>query len=127
MAQQHADAGSVLGQVALRVQQREGGGRALAAAAVRCRACLQAQPGFVAWRLVQQQGDGRQLQQAGVLLHRHRLVRAHARAGQLHHLAVHAHKAAFDVLLSGAARAGQLFGHAFGQADVAGVRVLVGH
>ena len=120
MAQQHADAGSVLGQVALRVQQREGGGRALAAAAVRCRASVEPQPGLVARRLVQQQGDGGELQQAGIRRQFHALLRRDARAGQLDHLAIDADPAALDVLLGGAARALQLFCQTLGQADSGG-------
>ena len=100
---------------------------ALTAAAVRSSALRQAQARFKAHRLVQQQRDRGQLQQAGVLRHRHCLVGAHAGAGGFHHLAVHAHKAALDELLGRAARAVQLFGHALGQADVGGVGVLVGH
>jgi len=112
------------------VEQRERLWRTLAAAGVGCWPCgcaRQAQAGFKPGRFVQQQGDWCQLQQAGIGCDRHGLIGAHARAGGFLDLAVHAHKAALDELLGRAARAAQLFGHAFGQADVGGVRVLVGH
>ena len=130
VALQHADARRVFRQVRRGVEQRERLWRALAAAGVGrlpCGGARQAQAGFKPGRFVQQQGHRGQRQQAGIRRHGHRLIGAHAGARGFLDLAIHTHKAALDELLGRAARAVQLFGHAFGQADVGGVGVLVGH
>src|SRR6218665_3937997 len=89
VARQHARARGVFGQVPAGMQQRAG------LRPVRWRGAA----GGKACGFVQQQGDGAGVGQRGVLRHRHVLLRAHARAGGLHHLALHADAAVFYQLL----------------------------
>ncbi|MNS72887.1 hypothetical protein D3C72_1063100 [compost metagenome] len=79
----------------------------------------------VARRLVQHQRDGLDGLEVGATLQGHRLFRSHTGARRVLHLAIHGDKTRVDVVLGLGARAADLVGQAFGQADGVRIGVLV--